>query len=90
MLRELAQTWRHAASPSAATVVLVAPEPHDTDERDWIYYDMGQATIQMMVVAPTSARGCHSSTMHRRAGSWAPQDRFCVALVRSATRATAC
>src|ERR1700693_6008495 len=46
-LRKLAETWRYAqhVGGSAATVVLVAPIPTDQDTRDWIFYDMGQATI---------------------------------------------
>jgi nitroreductase len=57
-LRELARAWRYAAhvAGSAATIVLVAA---DQDERDWIFYDMGQATLQMMVAA--ADRGIGSS-----------------------------
>jgi len=49
-LRELAKTWRYAAhvAGSAATIALVAA---DQDERDSVFYDMGQATLQMMVTA---------------------------------------
>lgn len=49
-LRDLAKTWRYAAhvAGSAATIALVAA---DQDERDSVFYDMGQATLQMMVTA---------------------------------------
>jgi Nitroreductase family len=52
-LGQLAETWRYAqhVGGSAATVVLVAPIPTDQDARDWIFYDMGQATINMMLAA---------------------------------------
>src|SRR5205809_4980474 len=52
-LEQLAQTWRYAehVAGSAATIVLVADDPTDPDERDWLFYDMGQATLQMMVTA---------------------------------------
>lgn len=86
-LRELAHTWRHAqhVASSAATVALVAPEPHDTDERDWIFYDMGQATIQMMIAAADLGIGsCHSSVDDQalaRRILGLPEDRSCIALV---------
>ncbi len=52
-LRLLAETWRYArhVAGSAATVALVAPIPVDQDSRDWIFYDMGQATMSMMLTA---------------------------------------
>ena len=50
-LRQLAETWRYAGhvARSAATVALVAPIPVDQDSRDWIFYDMGQATMSMVL-----------------------------------------
>jgi nitroreductase len=52
-LRELAKAWRHAAhvATSAATIVLVIPSPSDRDERDTLWYDLGQATMSIMVAA---------------------------------------
>ena len=52
-LRQLGETWRYArhVGGSVATIVLVAPQPTDQDSRDWIFYDMGQATMQMMLAA---------------------------------------
>src|SRR5690348_6642400 len=45
-LAELAKTWerggKHIAS-SAATIALVAKQPEDERQRQWIYYDFGQA-----------------------------------------------
>ena len=52
-LIELAKVWqgaRHVAQ-SAATVALVAAEPEDAQHRDWLQYDFGQATANMMVTA---------------------------------------
>ncbi len=52
-LRELSKAWRHAAhvATSAATIVLVIPETSDRDERDTLWYDLGQATMSIMVAA---------------------------------------
>ena len=53
-LIELAKVWerggRHIAS-SAATIALVAKEPEDAQQRDWLMLDIGQATAIMMLAA---------------------------------------
>jgi len=53
-LIELAKVWerggRHIAS-SAATIALVAKEPEDERQDDWLMYDFGQATAYMMLAA---------------------------------------
>jgi len=53
-LIELAKVWeqggRHIAS-SAATIALVAKEPEDARQRDWLMLDIGQATAIMMLAA---------------------------------------
>ena len=53
-LIELAKVWdrggRHIAQ-SAATIALVAKEPEDERHRDWLMYDFGQATENMMLAA---------------------------------------
>jgi nitroreductase len=52
-LIELAKVWqgaRHIAQ-SAATVALVAQEPEDQRHRDWLMYDLGQATANIMLAA---------------------------------------
>ena len=86
-LRALAQTWRHAGhvAGSAATVVLVAPVVSDPDTRDWLFYDMGQATMSMMLAAADLGVGsCHAAlddqALARRVLGL-PGDRFCVGLV---------
>jgi nitroreductase len=53
-LIELAKAWerggRHIAQ-SAATIALVAKDPVDEARRDWLPYDFGQATANMMLAA---------------------------------------
>jgi nitroreductase len=87
VLRSLSETWRYAdhVAGSAATVVLVAPEPADTDTRDWIFYDMGQATLSMMLAAADLGIGsCHAAVDDQvliRRLLHLPEDRFCVGLI---------
>jgi nitroreductase len=52
-LRELAQVWQYAqhVAASAATVALIAASATDPDEREVIQYDLGQATMSMMLAA---------------------------------------
>ncbi len=52
-LRELSSIWRYAAhvATSAATIALVTPVSDDRDERDTFQYDMGQATMSIMLAA---------------------------------------
>ena len=86
-LQQLAETWRYAGhvAGSAATVALVAPTPVDQDSRDWIFYDMGQATMSMMLAAADLGIGSSHAALDdqplaRRILSL-PEDRFCVGLV---------
>lgn len=52
-LEELAKVWTHATHVrrSAATVALVSVLPADEMRREWIHYDLGQATMSMMLAA---------------------------------------
>jgi nitroreductase len=52
-LQELARVWRGAGhvATSAATVAFVVPIPQDEMRRDWTQYDLGQATMCMMLTA---------------------------------------
>jgi nitroreductase len=52
-LAELAKVWQGAqhVATSAATVAVVARTPHDDRERDLVQYDLGQATMAMMITA---------------------------------------
>jgi nitroreductase len=53
-LIELAKAWpqggRHIAQ-SAATIALVAGQPENEMHHDWLLYDFGQATMNMMLAA---------------------------------------
>jgi nitroreductase len=52
-LSELARAWRYAehVGRSAATIVLVIAATDDRDERDTLWYDLGQATMSIMLAA---------------------------------------
>ena len=84
---QLAATWKYAAhaAGAAAVVVLVAAIPSDQDTRDWIFYDMGQATMSMMLVAADLGVGSSHASIDDQALArrilGLPEDRFCVGLV---------
>jgi len=86
-LQDLSRTWRYAAhvAGSAATIALVATEPSDPDEREIVAYDMGQATLQMMVVAADLGIGSsHASVDDQglaREALGLPPERRCVGLI---------
>jgi nitroreductase len=65
--------------------VLVAPIPADQDARDWIFYDMGQATMSMMLAAADLGIGSSHAALDDQALArrilGLPEDRFCVGLV---------
>lgn len=52
-LRELSGAWRYAGhvAMSAATIVLVIPASESRAERDTLWYDIGQATMSIMLAA---------------------------------------
>ncbi|HEY9378636.1 MAG TPA: nitroreductase family protein, partial [Jiangellaceae bacterium] len=52
-LSQLARVWRSAGhvAGSAATIALVAPRSDDTQMRDLIQFDLGQATMSVMLAA---------------------------------------
>ncbi|MCW2902886.1 MAG: nitroreductase [Streptosporangiaceae bacterium] len=52
-LTELAGVWQGAryVAGSAATIALIAPTPGDERQRDALHYDLGQATMSMMLAA---------------------------------------
>jgi nitroreductase len=86
-LAKLAETWKYArhVAGSALTVALVASEPADQDERDWIFYDMGQATLSMMLAAADMGIGSSHAAVDdqglARELLGLPMDRFVVGLV---------
>jgi nitroreductase len=86
-LKELAKVWQgayHVAS-SAATIALVAPVPGHEMQRDWIQYDLGQATMSMMLAAADLGIGAgHAAVLDQplaREILGFPEDRFCVYLI---------
>jgi len=86
-LRELAEVWtyaKHVAS-SAATIALIAPVSNDSKERESIHYDLGQATMSIMLAAADLGIGSgHSSvTEHDLARRilGLPEDRACAWLI---------
>jgi len=86
-LVELAKVWqgaRHVAQ-SAATIALVAAEPEDALHRDWLEYDFGQATANMMLTAADLGIGSgHSAVIDQHQAQLVlgfPDDHFCAYLI---------
>lgn len=52
-LRRLAGVWRYAdhVATSDATVALVAPVSHDVEDRETAQFDLGQASMSIMLAA---------------------------------------
>ena len=53
-LVELAKVWERGGghiARSAATIALIAREPEDARQNDFLWYDLGQATANMMLAA---------------------------------------
>jgi nitroreductase len=85
-LERLAGVWqgaRHVAG-AAAAVALVAPEPEDAD-RNWLYYDLGQATMGIMLAAAGFGIGsAHAAVANQDLAKEIlgfPDGRFCAALI---------
>jgi nitroreductase len=82
-LEALAKVWRYAAhvATSSATVALIAPESEDRS----IEYDLGQATMSMMLAAADLGIGSgHASVKDQglaRQILGVPEDRRCAYLV---------
>jgi nitroreductase len=86
-LRELATVWQGAqhVATSAATIALVAPVPTSERQRDQIEYDLGQATMSMMIAAADLGVGTgHTAVFDQdraRAVLCFPDGRFCAYLI---------
>jgi nitroreductase len=82
-LIRLSQVWQGAGhvAGSAATIVLVASPPEQERRRGTLYYDLGQATMSMMIAAAGLGIGsCHSSVGDQdmaRSVLGLPAERFC-------------
>jgi nitroreductase len=86
-LVELAKVWQGAkhVAQSAATIALVAAEPEDTRHRDWLQYDFGQATANMMLTATDLGIGSgHSAVVDQQQARQVlgfPDGYFCAYLI---------
>jgi nitroreductase len=85
--QELSKVWRggwHVAG-SAATIALLVPMADDEGTRRSIEFDLGQATVSMMIVAADLGIGsCHSAVADQdlaRKILGHPQDRRCAMLI---------
>jgi len=86
-LVQLARVWRSAGhvARSAATIALVAPLSDDARARDLVQYDLGQATMSIMLAAADlgigSAHAAVSDQALARRLLGFPEDRFCAWLI---------
>ncbi len=86
-LSELSTVWRGAGhvATSAATIALVGPVPRDQAQRDRLHYDLGQATMSIMLAAADLGIGSGHAAVgdqdRARAILGLPADRFCVYLI---------
>lgn len=86
-LRELSTMWRYSAhvADSAATIALVMPTSNDRDERDIMQYDLGQATMSIMLAAADLGIGSgHASVGDQELARrilGLPEDRECPILI---------
>lgn len=87
VLRGLARVWRYAehVAGSAATIALATPATEDHDDREVIQYDLGQATMGIMLAAADAGIGsCHAAVDDQdlaRELLGLPQDQRCEWLV---------
>jgi nitroreductase len=86
-LAELAQVGPGAryVAGSAATIALIAPVPDGQNERDRCQYDLGQATMSIMVAATdlgigSGHAGVADKVLARKLLGF-PEDRFCAYLI---------
>jgi len=86
-LQALAKVWRYAehVATSAATVALVAPASADPDERETYQFDLGQASMSIMLTAADQGIGsCHAAVGDQamaRGLLGLPADRECMWLL---------
>lgn len=86
-LRDLAKVWNWAShvGTSAATIALVMPASDVREDRETYQYDLGQATMSIMLAAADLGIGsCHASVGDQalaRELLGLPEDRECTLLV---------
>jgi nitroreductase len=86
-LTELATVWRGAGhvAHAAAAIALIAPVPEDDRQRRLIQYDLGQATMSIMLAAAnlgigTAHAGVGDQDLARTLLGF-PEDKFCAYLI---------
>ena len=85
-LERLAGVWRGAwhVAGAAAAIALIAPKPDD-ESRNWLYYDLGQASMSIMLAATGLGVGtAHAAVVDQDLASDVlgfPEDRFCAAVI---------
>lgn len=86
-LEELAKVWQGAGhvARSTATIALIAPNSDNQWQRDGVQYDLGQATMSLMLAAADLGVGtAHAAVtdqdLARRILGF-PDDRFCAWLI---------
>jgi nitroreductase len=86
-LQALSKVWRWAGhvATSAATICLIAPRGEDERERESIQYDLGQATMSIMLAAADLGVGSgHASVRDQELARrilGLPEDRSCAWLI---------
>jgi nitroreductase len=86
-LAELAKVWQYGAhvADSAATIALILPVTEDARDREIAAYDLGQATLAMLIAAADRGIGTgHSAVGDQdlaRQVLGLPQDRYAAYLV---------
>jgi nitroreductase len=86
-LQRLSQVWEYArhVAGSAATVALLAPQSSNPHTRESIEYDLGQATMSMMIAAADRGIGSgHAAVQDQELARKLlefPPDRFCAYLI---------
>jgi nitroreductase len=86
-LKELAKVWRGAGhvARSAATIALILPHTDDPGERDRAHYDLGQATMAMLIAAADLGIGSGHSAVgdqdQARRVLGFPDDRYAAYLI---------
>jgi nitroreductase len=86
-LEKLSHVWRGAGhvAHAAAAIALIAPVPQDQRQRDRLQYDLGQATMSIMLAATGLGIGSgHSAVGDQdmaRSLLGFPEDKFCAYLV---------
>lgn len=86
-LEELSKCWRGAGhvARSTATIAMLAPMSDDSRERESIQYDLGQATMSIMLAATDLGIGTGHAAVQDQALAQKvlgyPDDRYCAWLV---------